>query len=275
MNDFEVSSYIWSGSYIVYSTICIIIGGLYTLLIYRDIMSLTPKLPGYKLSQMFFLAGIFSRGIGWLIQAILYLYQTNVILEIISPITIGLPGYILAISYVLFFYLWSSIYLNLISNDSKGYRKEFKATFNISLLIMLVFGSSIIGVTVYQLFKKTDNHLIHYIEGFIAITRDFFIATIIFIKSLAMINMSEEPLCSSNFNESIYCLMLLCISLSLYIRSYSILIYILVLFNNNLGGVTDYFNTFFSAAFSEFFPCFVIFITRKKSGLLSVYDLID
>ena len=274
----------WIGGYMVCGIICIVIGILYAIFIWRDFKSLTPKLPGYKSSQILFIIGSLSRGIGWTVQAMLIILMKNTDPSKFDPITVGLPGYLLTISYVFLFYLWASICVNLIANDSTtGVRERIKNVVNYVLIFILTLGSVLIGITILQIFIDDDKlKIIHEVEAFIALLRDFITATIILVHTVIIIQMSEKPLFSLRYNESIYFWMLLCLIASLYARFSSLIYYLYKLIEDNNKDGSDYIkssgeyiNTFITAFIAELLPCFMILINRKRSGLLSVYDIID
>lgn len=273
----EIPYQTWGSSYMICGGACIGIGIFYCFNIYKDLRSLTPKLPGYKISQILFILAVFLRGIGWFIYSIFYFTKSQNLIEVLSPILIGLPGYAITISYVYLFYLWSSICVNLIANDSTtGFNRKFKISVNVSLAIIVISGSALVIITIYHMIMIKDNYIIiHIIEGVTATIRDFVIATIILFSTRNLIQMSEKPLFSLRYNESIYCWMLICILSALYIRGLSIILFIFILDKNWNGFLTDYLNTFITALISEIYPCFMILFNRKRSGLLSVYDIIE
>lgn len=268
----------FKGGYFICGFVCVLIGMLYTIFIQKDFKSLTPKLPGYKSSQILFIVGSLTRGVGYIAQAIIMIATTENTVKICDPITLGLPGYILTIAYLLLFYLWASICVNLIANDSTtGVRERIKNVFNSLLIFILTLGVVLIGVIILSFVQNYDfKNLVHEIEAFTAFFRDFITATIIFVHSILIIRMSERPLFSVSYNESIYFWMLLGLVAPLYARSCSLIYYLYTLFNDKDScTVSNFLNTFITAFIAELLPCFMILITRKRSGLLSVYDIID
>lgn len=275
----ELPPIYFEGVYFIGGIICVIIGIIYGIFIWKDFKTLTPKLPCYKSSQILFVVSVLMRGLGYIAQAIITMqfpdnYKT---LYMCDPITIGLPSYLLTISYLFLFYLWISICVNLISNDStSGLRERTKIVFNCLLIFTLTLGFVLIAVLTLSFIQNYDfTDIIHEIEVLLAIIRDFFTATIILIYSIIIIRMSNQPLCS-NYKESAYFWMLLCLVIPLYIRSGSLIFFLYVLMNK-IGGrrLENFINTSISAFLSEVFPCLMILITRKRSGLLSIYDSIN
>lgn len=270
---------LWIGSYMTCGIICLGIGVLYAIFVARDLQSSTPKLPGYKSSQIVFIIACLFRGIGWIIFAILIINNGDFDIEkYLSPILLGIPGYILTISYALLFYLWSSICVNLIANDSTtGLKEIFKKTLTITLTIIVTLACALIGVTIFFLFLESEDlaKSIHIFEGSLAVMRDFATGSIILFFTIRIIRMLQRPFCSSKSNESIYCWMLLCIIGALYIRCISLIIFLKFHIDGPDEKISNFLNTFITAILAELLPCFMVFITRRRSGLLSVYDLIE
>lgn len=280
MADIDPLQFRWGISYLICGILCLVIGIMYSIFIIKDIRSVTPKLPGYKISQIFFIIACCLRGAGWTIHSLVSRFSSQN-LQLVSALTIGLPGYILTISYVLFFYLWSSICVNLILNDSTtGFKRNFKKIVNLAVGIIVFLGVILMILILIELImndKKHDNFMlwVHFVESVIAILRDFIICSIILIETLKLINMSEKPFFSFRFNESVYCWMLIYVVIALYIRAFSIIMYQVIVFDKSTQSLADYFNTFITAVLSEIVPCFMILLNRRRSGLLSVYDLLE
>lgn len=270
----------FEGGYLICGTLCILISLLYTIFIWSDFKSLTPKLPCYKSSQVLFIIGCLIRGLGYISQAaITYLYSDDYnIIYMCDTITVGLPGYIITIAYLFLFYLWASICVNIISNDSTtGIRERTKTVFNCLLTFILTLGVVLIGIVILAFLQKYDFvDLAHEIEVLTAFSRDFITATIILVQSITIFKMSKKPLFPINSSkESTYFWMLLGLIIPLYIRSVS-LIFLLYAILNKIEGrmLSSFLNTFITAIISELFPCFMILINWKRSGFLSVYDTI-
>ena len=259
--------------------LCVLISILYAILIWKDFKSITPKLPCYKSSQILFIIGCLIRGLGYIAQAIItmFFYDKYNILYMCDTITVGLPGYILTIAYLFLFYLWASICVNIISNDSTGIRERTKIIFNCLLIFILTLGVVLIGIVILAFLQNYNfADLVHEIEVLTAFFRDFITATIIFVQSILIIRMSESPICSTSCKESVYFWMLMGLAIPLYIRSGS-LIFLLYCILKKIKSrvISNFLNTFISAVISELFPCFMVLITWKRSGYLSVYDTID
>lgn len=205
-------------------------------------------------------------------------YPENFDPEKFDPITVGIPGYLLTISYVYLFYLWASICVNLIANDSTtGVRERIKNVVNYVLIFILTLGTVLIAIYILQIIIADNKYIyIHAAEALIALIRDFITATIILVHTVIIIQMSEKPLFSLRYTESIYFWMLLCLIASLYTRFFSLIYYLYKLLKDeNSKSGSEFINTFITALISELLPCLMILINRKRSGLLSVYDIID
>lgn len=276
----ELPPIYFEGGYAICGFLCVLISLIYVILIWSDFKSLTPKLPCYKSSQILFIVGSLIRGLGYIAQAVVYFlyYDDYNMLYMCDTITIGLPGYIITIAYLFLFYLWASICVNIISNDSTtGIRDRTKLVFNCLLTFILTLGVVLIGIVILAFLQKYDFvDLAHEIEVLTAFFRDFITATIILVQTISIFKMSEKPLFPISSKESIYFWMLLGLIIPLYVRAGS-LIFLLYAILTKIKGrmISNFINIFVTAIISELLPCFMILFTWKRSGLLSIYDTIE
>ncbi|OHT10659.1 hypothetical protein TRFO_04161 [Tritrichomonas foetus] len=283
----------WAAVYFICGSIFIFIGIVYLYYIWKDIRSQTPKLPGYKASQIVFIIAALFRGIGWVSHASLIISESPFTADI-QPVTIGFPGYILSISFCLIFFLWCSIAVNLLINDLSGFYEKLRNLLAFLLVAVLITAAISIGITIYcEVIARTSDEkhqmeqsadIAHTIEAVNAILRDYVTAFAFLYYSVKIIKLLNKPLFSLRSNESVYCLMLLGLTAALFVRGTSIAVYLGCFFfrsaNDSDEPNTEWtygslVNTIISAIFAEILPNLMIFFNRRRSGLLSVYDIVD
>lgn len=264
----------WVILYSILGAIFLILFFYYGLYIIPDLRAFTPKLPGYRSSQILFLVSLFLRAVGYIVWAALFKDHRDDHSAIISTIFCGIPGYVLTISYCLIFFLWCTILANLILNDSSNYFKKIGFwSFAIGLVIVIMCIILIIVVIL------TDKNNYGNYEVSLAIGRDILTALVFIYFCSDMIKKHKKPMNTLSTASTLSWLSI-CLIISLIIRAISTVLYRWAPSFGFKNGKPDYgtgsfINTLIAQLVGEIIPCFLISINRKKSGLLSVYDEFD
>lgn len=277
----EISLSIYSTTYLIIGVIILIIGLSYFIYVLRDLTDLTPKLPGYVCSQATFIVVASIRGLGYIIYAGICFYDKSLASgsasDIAQPFTIGLPGYFMTISFYLLFFLWYRICVNLLFNDSRGKFDDIRYFIAAAFVAVCAFGLVFLIISVCA-----NNHInlqkaSHVVEVVLATVRDFGSALLFLIYTFKNIWFKmTKPRLTFAKNESIYCMMIFSLAGALLIRFGSLVIYAVKYLNAAdiciPQSIGNYLNTLITSIISEIAPCVIVFITKKRSGLLSVYD---
>lgn len=259
--------------YLVFGLLITIVSLIFT---FQSVPTLRDKsltLPGFKSSQILIIIGGLYRGIGYIIYAALILIVNGVLedekYKYISPILNGFPGYVLVIAYCMMFFLWCSIAANLLFNDSTDFYDRLKKRMTLLLIFVTLLGITLIIVLV----SNAGNKAIANSEIWLAFVRDV-ITSLFFIYHLRnIIQNLRQPLCSSA-NESVLSIMSIIVIIAMLYRAVSIGIYYHLYDTNKVTSGGALANTIICMILSELMPILMILITRKKSGLLSVYNSI-
>lgn len=260
----------WTVLYALLSAVFLLLFFVYLINILPDLRSPTPKLPGYQTSQNIFLISLFLRFIGYLVWTIL-LQQGNDQIKL-SAFFCGIPGYFMTIAYCLIFFLWCSISMNLLLNDSSNY---FQVIGKWSGIVGAMIGVlAIIFLLVLLLFSERHCHTV---EMCLAIGRDLICALFVAIFLFDIIRKLKKPLCHLRSTSSSLSVMSLLLIGALIIRAAStIAYYFLINYKNSSNYKSfergNFINTILGQTLGEVLPCLMIFLNRKKTGLLSVYD---
>lgn len=277
--DIDTNSYFrteWTILYAILFIIFLLLFVAYLINILPDMRSPTPKLPGYQISQVLFLIALAERFVGYLVWMILY--QCNKTLPKLSAVFCGIPGYIMTIAFCQIFFLWCSISMNLILNDSSNY---FQTIGKWSGIVGALIGS--LGVVFILFLSFTPNvnpsweKKYHTMEVCLAIVRDLICAAFISIFLYDIIRKLKRPLCHLRSTSSSLSVMSLLLIASLVVRAVSTIVYFIITNGTNKQNYRkrqreSFVNTVLGQVLGEVLPCYMIFRNRKKTGLLSVYD---
>ena len=273
----EIPNGVWAATYIVPSLILLFIAFVYIVFVSREFKTQTPKLPGWRSAQIIYIVAVLVRGVGWLVWGILIVTKNTDSKDTVDTLVNGLPGYFLTISYCFMFFLWCSISVNLIMNDTSDLYYRLRNWHIISLVVVSGTGVAlVIGMGAAQ----KDLETLHHCEIWFAVVRDMFTGCFFLVFTRQIIRMMRTKLCDRKSNEAGLCRMSLQVATSLLLRAISILAYFYGFVFKKSTEVSrwqagSFVNTVLSALACELWPILVIFFGHKRSGLLSVYDAID
>ena len=276
-NSVPIPNGVWAATYIVPGLVLILLALVYLIFVIREFGTQSPKLPGWRSAQIIYVFAVIFRGVGWFVWGILIVTKNTSDKGPMDTLLNGLPGYILTISYCFMFFLWCSISVNLIMNDTSDLYYRLRNWHIISLVVVATTGLALI---ISMAAARNDSQVLHHCEVWFATVRDIFAGCFFIAFTYQIIRMLRNSLCDRTSNESVLCVMSLQIAISLFLRAASILLYFYgFVYQKNTDTsrwqTGSFINTIASTVACEIWPILVIFFGRKKSGLLSVYDALD
>lgn len=267
----------WISLYFISGSIFLILGAIYGVLITRDLRQPSPKIPGFGAANVLFTSATLLRGFGNIGWGIFIVLKETTLNPVIDTTLNGLPGYFMTLSYCLIFFLWCSICVNLLMNDASGFYSNLRNWHTACLSVIGICAASLI---IAMAVVRGNTETLHHIEVWSAVIRDLFTFGFIvfFTAKLIRILRNKARLCDFRCDESVMCLMSICISACVMVRASSILIYFYGFVYGHSGdsarrwGLGSLVNTVIGLLVCELTPICVVFAGRRKSGLLSVYD---
>lgn len=272
----------WGSFYVIFGIICVILAVVYAVYITFDFRVNTPKMPGFKGAHLMYIISSFSRGIGAFTWGIFILVDKSFFVNNARQVTgwdaglNGIPGYVITIAYCCVFFLWCSICANLLINESSDFYYQLRNTFIFCLAFISCLGIIFLALMVTT--EKTE--VFHQIEIWIAIARDVVACGFIFYYIIRIIKELREKLFNWKSDEFVMCVMSVSIGVCILVRPISTFIYFYSFASNGdemaRWSTGNLVNTVIGQIICELIPIIIVFIGRKKSGLLSVYDpLVD
>lgn len=265
----KVFSGLWCTLYIVVGVYCTCVGVWYSKVMFEEFAKPSPKIPGFKPAHIFFSMFSLLRGITSIIWAILIAAHPTNVHVFCETIINGIPGYALTFAYCFVFFLWCSICMNLLLGDATGTYDKLRMGMAVVLgmLGMAMFVTLIIWIP-----SKGDIETTRLVEVVMAVVRDFLTSFFIFGFALRISCALRTRICDMHSDESHIVLMSFGISICLFLRGFSILVFYKLDDRHERWGTGSLINTMFAQLFCEVAPITIIAFGRKKTGLLSVYD---